>query len=216
MRNFVIKLHLPSRRPSPVCLFFNATPHLACMPHLILSVIGEDQPGIVRELSSIITKNNSSWKESRLLRIAGQFAGIVQIDAPEESLQQIIDSLDSLTARGLDVSITIQSVHKPETAHHDTVAITLTANNRNGIVEEVASMIYSLGMNIEELITMVESGAMCGNEIFHATILVGYSNPADIEKLVHAIDKTSDDIIAEIDTGHLYEDETPATTPCSH
>ncbi|HPG28427.1 MAG TPA: ACT domain-containing protein, partial [Myxococcota bacterium] len=46
---------------------------------LVLTVIGEDRPGLVEDLSGLIASHDGSWDESRMARLAGHFAGVVQI-----------------------------------------------------------------------------------------------------------------------------------------
>ena len=46
---------------------------------LVLTVIGKDQPGLVEALADLIAQHEGSWDESRMARLAGHFAGVVQI-----------------------------------------------------------------------------------------------------------------------------------------
>lgn len=53
------------------------------MGSLILTVVGPDRPGLVRALAEAVAARSGSWLESRMARLAGQFAGIVLVEAPE-------------------------------------------------------------------------------------------------------------------------------------
>ena len=53
------------------------------MASLILTIVGPDRPGLVRALSEAVAARGGSWLESRMARLAGQFAGIVLVEAPE-------------------------------------------------------------------------------------------------------------------------------------
>ncbi|HAW24640.1 MAG TPA: glycine cleavage system protein R, partial [Pseudomonas sp.] len=44
------------------------------MDHLVLTVIAEDQPGLVECLAKCIAEHGGNWLESRMSRMAGQFA----------------------------------------------------------------------------------------------------------------------------------------------
>ncbi len=77
------------------------------MPSLILTVIGPDRPGLVRTLSEAVTAHGGSWLESRMARLAGQFAGIVLVEAPES----LLDDLRALEGQGL--RIVVQSGSTP-------------------------------------------------------------------------------------------------------
>jgi glycine cleavage system regulatory protein len=73
------------------------------MASLILTVVGPDRPGLVRALAEAVAARNGSWLESRMARLAGQFAGIVLVEAPDA----LLDDLRTLENQGL--RITVQS-----------------------------------------------------------------------------------------------------------
>ncbi len=66
------------------------------MKQLILTLIGKDRPGLVEEISSTILSQHGNWLTSNLSHLAGQFAGIVQVEVAEEHLQEIQDALHKL------------------------------------------------------------------------------------------------------------------------
>ena len=45
---------------------------------LVLTVIGEDRPGLVEALADLIDRHEGSWDESRMARLAGHFAGVAR------------------------------------------------------------------------------------------------------------------------------------------
>src|ERR1700761_4717834 len=69
------------------------------MASLILTVVGPDRPGLVRALSEAVAARGGSWLESRMARLAGQFAGIVLVEAPET----LLDDLRGLESQGLRI-----------------------------------------------------------------------------------------------------------------
>jgi len=53
---------------------------------LVMTFVGTDRPGLVNAISACVADNGGGWLESRLARLAGQFAGIVRIEAPTASV----------------------------------------------------------------------------------------------------------------------------------
>ena len=49
---------------------------------LVITVISADKPGLVESLAQTISRHGGNWLESRMARMAGQFAGIVRVDVP--------------------------------------------------------------------------------------------------------------------------------------
>ena len=56
---------------------------------LVISFVGDDRPGIVQTLSSIVNDHNGNWLESRMSRLAGKFAGVARIELPAEQLELV-------------------------------------------------------------------------------------------------------------------------------
>lgn len=132
------------------------------MANLILTVIGPDRPGLVRALSQAVADRGGSWLESRMARLAGQFAGIVRVDAPEA----LLDDLEWLREQGLQV--TAQSAGDAEAAAGQRLLLEVTGHDRPGIVRDVTRVLAEQRINIEELTTNVESGSFSGGALFRA------------------------------------------------
>ena len=60
---------------------------------LVLTVLGEDRPGLVESLASIIARHEGNWLESRMAQLAGQFAGILRASVPEARAAALITAL---------------------------------------------------------------------------------------------------------------------------
>ena len=70
---------------------------------LVVTVIGEDKPGLVEALSSTVTAHDGSWLESRMSHMAGKFAGIVRVEVPEAAVDRLLAAFADLQSEGLRV-----------------------------------------------------------------------------------------------------------------
>ncbi len=75
------------------------------MESLVVTVIGADRPGLVESVSAAIEAEGGSWVESRMSRLAGQFAGILRASVPELRVKALTEALEALQARGLRVVV---------------------------------------------------------------------------------------------------------------
>ena len=75
---------------------------------------------------------------------------------------------------------------------------TPVGNDRPGIVSQLAKVISQAGANIEDLNTSIESAAMAGHPIFHASGIVCLPDSTEDDELVAAIESLSDDLNVEI------------------
>ena len=75
------------------------------MDHLVLTVFAPDKAGQVERIAQCIAEHGGNWLESRLSRMAGQFAGILRVGVPAEAYDELVDALQGLSAQGIRVLI---------------------------------------------------------------------------------------------------------------
>ena len=46
---------------------------------LVLTVLGNDRPGIVEQLSDCVLEAGANWEESRMAHLSGKFAGLLRV-----------------------------------------------------------------------------------------------------------------------------------------
>ncbi|MGH8440833.1 MAG: glycine cleavage system protein R, partial [Pseudomonas sp.] len=73
------------------------------MNHLVLTVIAQDKPGLVEHIAECIAEHGGNWLESRMSRMAGQFAGILRVGVPAEAYDELVEALQALNSQGIRV-----------------------------------------------------------------------------------------------------------------
>ena len=63
---------------------------------LVMTVVGPDRPWLRAKLAKTIDEHGGSWFESKMARFAGQFAGILRFDCPDEKHDEMLDALNAL------------------------------------------------------------------------------------------------------------------------
>ena len=165
---------------------------------LILTVIGKDQPGLVEALSDVIAQHEGSWDESRLARLAGHFAGVVQIHIPEERAGGLIAALPTLADRGLSVSVVDSDWSLAVVDHQEPLRLELLGQDRPGIVREISRTLAALGVSVQELRTVIESAPMSGERLFRAEAeLVPLAN-VGFEQIHTALEALADGLMIDI------------------
>ncbi len=165
---------------------------------LIISVIGPDRPGLIQELSSVVTSAGGNWEGSRLMQLAGQFAGMVQVVIPESRLSTLQDELSALEGKGLNVSVIHTDDSPSESPDHCAlVNLEVVGQDRSGIVASISESLARLGVNVIELATDCKPAAWSGETHFftHATV----SLPVELseEELRQHIESIADDLMVE-------------------
>lgn len=165
---------------------------------LVLTVVGKDRPGLVEALAGCIAQHEGNWDESRMARLAGHFAGVVQIHLPEEQAQGFIATLSTLSERGLSVSVVDSDWAQVDVDHRHAVQLELVGQDRPGIVREISSTLAALDVSVQDLRTIVESASMSGERMFRAEAELVLPDPSRFEQIRTALEQLADDIMIDI------------------
>ena len=166
---------------------------------LIVSVIGPDRPGLVEQLSSAVTQAGGNWEGSRLVRLGGQFAGMVQVILPENQLQALESQLVSLESAGLNVTSVHSGEQTTDAANGTAVNLEVVGQDRSGIVSTISKVLADQGVNVIELATACKDAPMSGERDFHTTAKLGLPGNIDLADLRYSIEEIATDLIVELD-----------------
>jgi methionyl-tRNA formyltransferase len=123
---------------------------------LVVTVMGADRPGIVSLLSDRAHRFGASWADSRMARLAGEFAGMVQLDVPPENADALMTALKDLESAGLRVVIT-KSEGRAAATGLRLMTLELVGGDRAGIVSKLTANLTERNISIEHLHTEVIS-----------------------------------------------------------
>lgn len=162
---------------------------------VVLTVIGDDRPGLVEQLASAISAHEGSWCESSMSHLAGKFAGIVCVDLPEARLDALNAALSTLP--GLRVRAEASSPPSACTATRR-LKLSLVGHDRIGIVREVTQVLARHAVNVEELVTRTASAPMSATSMFHASAELTADASLDARALIADLERLSNDLMVDI------------------
>jgi glycine cleavage system regulatory protein len=163
--------------------------------YLVLTVIGDDRPGLVGELAAVITTHQGNWLESSMAQLAGKFAGIVKIGVAQgqaAKLQQALLQLNQLKIT-VEVSQSTQLVLATRR-----LKLALVGNDRIGIVKEVSQVLAHHAVNVESLETHTSSAPMSADTLFHAVAELTAGASLDASALTRELERISNDLMVDI------------------
>ncbi|MCZ7655968.1 MAG: hypothetical protein M5R42_19455 [Rhodocyclaceae bacterium] len=105
--------------------------------YLVLTVIGDDRPGLVGELAATISSHQGNWLESSMSHLAGKFAGIVRVGVPEAQAAALQAALGRLTA----LKVVAEASTQKSAATGRRLKLALVGHDRIGIVREVSQVL---------------------------------------------------------------------------
>jgi glycine cleavage system regulatory protein len=163
---------------------------------LVMTILGADRPGLVSSIAALVNRHKGNWLESRMARLAGQFAGILHVECPQEEMEALRSALSNLKNQDIHINIVNEPIWEAENRH--TFSIDVVGNDRPGIVHQLARALADAGANVEEWATGLESAPMTGHPLFRVSGKVSMTSPGDEQKLREAIENLSDDLSVEM------------------
>lgn len=163
---------------------------------LVITVISADKSGLVESIAQVINRHGGNWLESRMARMAGQFAGILRVDIAAEKVEALRIDLDGLTSLGINVQVAVSGqADEPEL---EILHLTLLGNDRPGIVHEVSQVLARNGVNVEQLETECGPAPMSADVLFKARARLGIYPQTDLEALRQDLENLADDLMVEL------------------
>lgn len=161
---------------------------------LVITLMCDDRPGIIQQLSNIVAHENGVWGHSHFANLSGKFTGIVEVSVPEANRSALAKALDALNHDGMSITVESTDSKSDADAH---IAFNLTANDRSGIIREISKSLADHNFSIESIQSKTESGSMAGIPLFKAELVVTSSEGKRLEELRLSLENVSDDIFVD-------------------
>jgi glycine cleavage system regulatory protein len=166
------------------------------MTDLVLTLIGPDRPGLVESVADCVTTHGGNWLESRMARLAGQFAGILRVEAPPEQLDALKAALHSLQDQGLRV--VAAGATGPAGGATSLLELEAVGADHPGIVRDIAHVLARHGVNIEALTTDRLETPMSGGGLFRAQARLQVPAGLDLAKLRGDLEHLANDLMIDL------------------
>lgn len=164
---------------------------------LVMTIIGQDRPGLVESVAGLVTEHGGNWLESRMSRLGGQFAGILRVEVPVEREEPLVASLKALDRKGLTVVVQSDSsggAVPPQKLQ----LLDIVGQDRPGIIRQISRVLAEAGINVEELETECSSAAMSGETLFKAHAVLSMPDSCNAARVREQLEKIAEDLIVEI------------------
>ena len=167
---------------------------------LVLTFVGDDRPGLVNAISEAVAAHGGTWLESRSVRLAGKFAGVVLVRIPDEDLIPLESALAKLAPSGLRVSIE-RGAAADDDKPGRRVTLDILGRERPGIVRDVTQALTRLGVNIEEFASGLEGEPFTGAQMFRANARLSVPEGLELDDLRKALERLAAEIMVDLTVG---------------
>jgi len=164
---------------------------------IVLTVIADDQPGIIKTVSETLNHHGGSWTQSSMSSLAGQFAGILLASVPKGNTESCLAELHGLEARGLRIIAHVSGTENVPGKTHEYV-LELVGNDRLGIVHDISQVLALHQVSVREFETSVEGASMGGGDLFRARAQLSIPEDCDLFVLENELEDIANDLMVEI------------------
>ncbi|MBE9515899.1 MAG: glycine cleavage system protein R [Proteobacteria bacterium] len=162
--------------------------------NLVISVLGQDRPGIIDQLAKVAVDNHCSIQDSRMTVLGGEFALIQLVSGDSDHINSLESRLPALADElGLSINsrqtLSRTNINDQLPYHVDVIAM-----DHPGIVQTVAAFFSSRGINIEEMNTGSYAAAHTGTPMFSLEMSVAIPATTSVSSLKHEFTDFCDEL----------------------
>jgi glycine cleavage system regulatory protein len=169
---------------------------------LVMTIIGRDRPGLVESVASIVAQHGGNWLQSRMCRLGGEFAGILQIEVDSAQQAALERDLGRLQAQGVNV-VVCPTAGGQAFAAGKLARLELVGQDRPGIVREISRALASQGVNVEDLSTECSSAPMSGETLFTAKAKLSIPPSCRLPELRQELEKIAGNLVVDVSIEEL-------------
>jgi glycine cleavage system regulatory protein len=163
---------------------------------LVLTIIGDDRPGIVEQLSDRVLATGANWEESRMARLAGKFAGLLRVSVDAAHADALADTLRRLDTGGL--TVVVERSGEAAGGGARLIRLEVLGHDHPGIVRDIAKVLAEHQVNIEDLETDISSAPMSGDMLFRARVTVSVPAGVTVERLRGILEALAGEIMVDL------------------
>jgi len=166
------------------------------MPHVILTAIGADRPGLVDAVSEFVFSRGGNIEDSRMVNLRGQFAMMVLVGGADETVSRLRQDVGALLR---DAGLRAELHEAAGTAAVAGVEslpfrLTGTAIDQPGLVHRIAHLMRELHVNIESLETRLRPAPYTGAPMFDMELILAVPRTTSLSQLRQNVAKLCDEL----------------------
>ncbi|MGD9548362.1 MAG: glycine cleavage system protein R [Candidatus Krumholzibacteriia bacterium] len=173
------------------------------MTQLVITIVGDDRPGIVESLAAVVADHGGNWLSSSLSDLAGQFAGIIEVAVDDSRCDDLAAAIGALP--GLQVH-SVKGRAASEPSGESMATLDVVGVDQPGIVRRLTLLLKNNGVNLLQFASWTESAPNSGDELFRAVAEFELTEAVDLDSLSAGLEDLADDMALEIEL-ELDDDE---------
>ena len=169
---------------------------MAATIHWVVTVVGQDRPGLVDALSDWVVGVGGDWQDSHLTHIGDQFAGILEVYLPVDSRDTFLAEVPVVEQQtGLSLTLREAGQVVEEGQVFDLACV---GQDRPGIVKALTDILLEVRANVETLETSSHPAPMSGEQLFEANFRVRLPEGVDPGDVEGRLSRIGDELMLDV------------------
>lgn len=165
---------------------------------LVVTAVGPDRPGLASEFSGHIQSAGANLADSRMVNLRGQFAVLALVEGPSEVLEALKVRLRG-AAPAMGLAVDFAAAPKSNPRQGVPFRLKTYSMDQPGIVHRITSYLREQAINVEELVTRLESAPFMGTPVFTMEILMLVPPATSVKALRRALEDLGDTLNCDVD-----------------
>jgi len=133
------------------------------MKKIIINAFGLDRPGIVSEVTKVITFLNGNIETSKMLQLESEFTLLMLIKINKDKIDDLFDKLNKINDLTITGKITTEKTEITSFQYYD---FSITIADNEGIVFIFSELFKKYKINILNMETEIKNAPITGSPIF--------------------------------------------------
>lgn len=167
---------------------------------LVITAVGPDRPGIASDFTGQVHAAGANLADTRMVNLRGQFALIALVEGTSAVLDDAKRRLTEAAPRiGLTIGYSTPAPKEPTPREGVPFRLKTYSMDQPGIVHRITSYLREHGVNVEELVTRLESAPFMGSPVFTMEILMLVPKNLSVKALRQALEDLGDQLNCDVD-----------------
>lgn len=134
--------------------------------YMVLTAVGPDRPGLVKDVSSMIHRAGANLEDSRMAILGGEFALLVLISGPDSAIGKVRDTAASAES-DLGLKLLLTPTARPQQAgSYVLYRLRVTGVDHPGIVQTVTGILAERHVNVAAFESRIAYAPLSGTPMF--------------------------------------------------
>ena len=159
------------------------------MKKIIINAFGLDKPGIVSEVTQIITYYNGNIETSKMLQLESEFSLLILVKIEEKNIEELFNKLREIKNLHVAGKTTNGKSHNTNFSYYNFL---ITVADNEGIVFIFSKLFNNYGINITSMETSIKNAPITGSPIFSLNATLMIPKTININKFNQELEKTAE------------------------